>query len=156
MSPRLCRYRWSEGRWQISRVRCAWMCFHVSRKCLTPDAPLTSNLGCQCHFHECPLKMNMWTWTGGLQPSARWSRGPSWHLCLFFARYATVGYITSKACFFYFSESLWLKLQHQFVNTVRGQELAVTKVASALYWASISLPDVCYEEVNRSPFSFCQ
>lgn len=65
---------------QIPRARCAWMCFHVSRKCLTPGPLLTSNLGCQRHFLECLVKINMWTETGGLWTPARWARGPSWHL----------------------------------------------------------------------------
>lgn len=66
---------------QIPRARCTWMCFHVSRKCLTPGPLLTSNLGCQRHFLECPVKINMWTEKGGLETPAWWARGPSWHLC---------------------------------------------------------------------------
>lgn len=66
---------------QIPRARCAWMCFHVSRKCLTPGPLVTSNLGCQRHFLECPVKINMWKEMGG---SEGWGGGgsrPSWHLC---------------------------------------------------------------------------
>lgn len=88
---------------QIPRARCAWMCFHVSRKCLTPSPLLTSKLGCQRHFLECPVKINMWTEIRGLRSPARWARGPSWHLCPAtpFASYANASYIRSKACFIY-------------------------------------------------------
>lgn len=45
---------------KIPRARCVWMCFHVSRKCLTPVSLLTSNLGCQRHFLQWLVKINMW------------------------------------------------------------------------------------------------
>lgn len=52
---------------QILRARCAWMCFHVSRKCLTPGPLVTPNLGCQRHFLECPVKITMWKEMGGIE-----------------------------------------------------------------------------------------
>lgn len=68
------------GGWQIPRARCARICFQVSRKGLTPGPLLTSNHGCQHHFLEWPVKINMWTETGGLWSSVRWAKWLRWHV----------------------------------------------------------------------------
>lgn len=113
---------------QIPRARCAWMCFHVSRKCLTLGPLLTSKIGCQRHFLECPVKINMWTETTGLQSPEWWARGPSWHLCPTtpFASYANAKLYKIKGLIYLrLLRRLRRKkiLQHQFVGTVCVQEI---------------------------------
>jgi len=107
------------------------MCFHVSRKCLTPGPFLTSNLGCQRHFLECPVKMNMWTETGGLRTPARRARGPSWHRCPAtpFASYANIRLYKIKGLYM----NLYLLMScegniHISLWGVRTWELEIRKV----------------------------
>lgn len=90
---------------QIERARCAWLCFHVRRKSLTPGPLLTWKLGCQRHFFEHHVKINIHTETGGLKSTVRWARGPSWHLCPTtpFASYANAKLYKIKGLFYLFS-----------------------------------------------------
>lgn len=134
---------------QIPRARCAWMCFHVSRKCLTLSPLLTSKIGCQRHFLECPVKINMWTETTGLQSPEWWARGPSWHLCPTtpFASYANAKLYKIKGLIYlrllrrlrrrkYCNISLWV------LYVCRRSEKwfsLFNTIANLMLWASVSL-----------------
>ena len=163
---------------QIPRARCAWMCFHVCRKCLTPGPLLTSNLGCQRHFLECPVKINMWTETRGLHTPAWWTGEPSWHLCPAtpFASYPNVRLYKIKGFFLSLSitKAEWMRAL-QFVYTARAWELEIKKVftkvhphqqvclcSAFMFWVCVSLcakkkppPGLFLKVVNSSTSSFC-
>ena len=100
------------------------MCFHVCRKCLTPGPLLTSNLGCQRHFLECPVKINMWTETRGLRTPAWWTGEPSWHLCPAtpFASYPNVRLYKIKGLFYLFLSWKPSKWEHYSLCTLQEHE----------------------------------
>lgn len=140
---------------QIPRARCAWMCFHVSRKCLTPGPLLTSNLGCQRHFLECPVKINMWTETGGLETPVWWARGPSWHLCPAtpLATYANIKLYKIKCLFpdrklvCGYCKSVDLVVRKVFLNIHHHQQVCFHSIL--MIWASLSL---CAEKLPLGIF----